>query len=59
MVLKIVHDVNIVIKLGRGSQGQGLAIDLVFCVSTIKIDVDGYSASQAQYTLKISCKYAI
>ena len=52
MVLKIVHDVNIVIKPWRGAQGQGLAIDLVFCVLTIKIDVNSYSASQAHYILR-------
>ena len=42
--IKIVHDVYIVVKLCRGAQGQGPAIDLVFCVSMIKVDVDGYSA---------------
>ena len=49
--IKIVHDVYIVFKSWRGAQGQGPAIDLVFCVSVIKIDVDGYSASQAQHIL--------
>ena len=57
--IKIVHDVNIVIKSWRGAQGQGPTINLVFFVLEIKIDADGYSASQEQYILKISCKYAI
>ena len=30
--IKIVHDVITVIKSWRGAQGQGPAIDLVFCV---------------------------
>ena len=57
--IKIVYYVNIVIKSWRGAQGQGPMIDLVFCVSAIKIDADVYSASQEQYILKISCKYEI
>ena len=46
------QDVNIVIKSWPGAQGQGPTIDLVFCVSDIKIDVGGYSASQAPYILR-------
>ena len=42
--IEIVHDVYIVFKSWRGAQGQGATIDLVFCVSMIKIDADGYSA---------------
>ena len=49
--IKIVHDVNIVIKSWQGAHGQGPTIDLVFCVSTIKIHSDGYSSSQEQYIL--------
>ena len=50
--MKIVHDVYIVFKSWRGGQGRGPTTDLVFCVLTIKIDSDGYSASQEQYILR-------
>ena len=42
--IKIVHDVYIVFESWKGAQGQGPAIDLVFCVSSIRVNVDGYSA---------------
>ena len=42
--IEIVHDVYIVFKSWQGAEGQGPAIDLVFFVSVIKIDADGYSA---------------
>ena len=34
----IVHNVNIVLRSWHGAQGQGLAIDLVFCIYVIKVD---------------------
>ena len=40
-------------------QGQGPAIDLVFCVSVIKIDADGYGAKSCTTHFEISCSYAI
>ena len=40
----IVHDVYIVFKSWKRAQGQVLFIDLVFCVSVIKVDANGYSA---------------
>ena len=43
--IKIVHDVNIVIKSWWGAQGQGPTMFLPFYVSTVKIDAYGYSAS--------------
>ena len=42
--IELVHDVYIVFKSWQGAQGQGPAIDLVFCVSSIKVDADDYSA---------------
>ena len=51
MVLKL-YMMYIVFKSWRGAQGQGPAIDLVFCVSVIKIDADGHSASKAQHILR-------
>ena len=42
--ITIVHYVNIVVKSWQGAQGQGPAIDLVFCVQVIKVDTYGYSA---------------
>ena len=50
--IKIVHDVNIVIKSWRGAQGQGLTIDIALYVSAIKIGAYGSRASQAQYKLR-------
>ena len=50
--IKIVHDVNIVIKSWWGAQGQGPAINLVFYVSVIKIDADGSHVIEAQYKMK-------
>ena len=47
----MVHDVYIVFKSWRGPQSQGPSINLVFCVSTIKDDADGYCAIQAQCIL--------
>ena len=41
------------------AQGKGLATDLVFYVSTIKIDADGYRASRWHHIIWTSCKYAI
>ena len=43
--IKIVNDVNIVIKLWWGAQGQGATMDLAFYVLTVKIDAGGYRAS--------------
>ena len=43
--IKIVNDVNIIIKSWWGAQGQGPAIDVVFYVSKIKIDSYGSRAS--------------
>ena len=57
--IEIVHDVYIVCKSWKGAEGQGPAIDLVFCVSVIKVDTDGYSSSEAHYILNSSCKYTI
>ena len=44
MVLKFVHDVNIIIESWKGAQGQGPTIDLVFYVSKIKVDANGSHA---------------
>ena len=40
------YDVNSVIKSWCGAQAKFPTMDLVFYVLTIKIDVDGYRASQ-------------
>ena len=42
----------IVFKSQEGAQGQGPAIDLVFCVSTIKVDADDSCFGQAWYILR-------
>ena len=42
----IAYDVNSVNKSWCGAQGKGPTMDLVFYVSVIKIDADGYCASQ-------------
>ena len=52
IALKLVHDVNIIIKSWCGAQGQGPTIDLVFYVSAIKIDTYGYHAIQTHYILR-------
>ena len=50
--IKIVHDAYIVFKSWRGAQGQGPAIDLVFYLSMIKVDVNGSHVGQAWYILR-------
>ena len=57
--IEIVHDVQIVFKSWQGAQGQLPAIDLVFYVSMIKVDADGYSAESSTTHFDISCKYEI
>ena len=47
------YDVNSVIKSLCGAQGKGPTMDLVFYVSAIKIDADGFSASQGHYIFDI------
>ena len=41
----ILNDVNNINKSWCGAEGKGPTMDLVFYVSAIKIDVDGYRAS--------------
>ena len=45
--IEIVHDVYIVFESWKGAQGQGPAIDLVLCVSMIKVDTDGDGAKSS------------
>ena len=45
--IEIVHDVYIVFESWKGAQGQGPAIDLVLCVSVIRIDANGYGAKSS------------
>ena len=57
--IKIVHDVYIVFKSWKGAQGQGPAIDLVLCVSVIRVDTDDYDAKSGTVYFGTPCKYAI
>ena len=41
------------------AQGKGPTTYLAFYVSTIKIDANGYHASQCHHIIWTSCKYAI
>ena len=53
------NDVNSVNKSWCGAQGKGPAMDLVFYVSEIKIDANGYRASRWHNIISTSCKSAI
>ena len=43
----------------QGAQGQGTAIDLVSCVSVIRVDTDGYGSKSGTIYFGTPCKYAI
>ena len=47
--IKIVYDVNSIIKSWWGAQGKGPTMDLEFYVSIVKINAYRYHASQTQY----------
>ena len=57
--IEIVHDVYIVFKSWQGAQGQGPAIDLVLCVSVIRVDTNGYDAKLSTIYFGTPCKYAL